>query len=299
MQSRLLQSFLVVADKGSITEAASALNVSQPALTKSIKRLEQDLGVTLFDRTTTGVALTRCGSILQHHAKIMQNEYRHALARIHELQGRRIEAIRIGAGPIWLVAILPPIVARFQRENPGVGISLVGGVIDTLVPDLLNGNLDIVCASLDFPNRPEIAKHPLINVRHVLIADPSHPLSKRRLVRPSEIHGYPWMVLKSDFVGNERISSFFAAHGLSPPHIAFETTSIHSLLQGLRNGNYVAHIPDRMLPLVNSLGLEEIRLNETIWETAAGYAQRIGAKQSSSVSKFTAMLGDQVLESRF
>lgn len=298
MQSRLLQSFLVVADKGSITEAASTLNVSQPALTKSIKRLEQDLGVILFDRTSTGVALTRYGGILQHHAKIMENEYRHALARIDELQGGRTGAIRIGAGPIWLVAILPPIVARFQRENPDIDISLVGGVIDTLVPDLLNGNLDIICASLDFPNRPEIDKHPLINVRHILIADPSHPLSQQQRVRPSAIHGYPWMVLKSDFVGNERIASFFSAHGLSPPHIAFETTSIHSLLQGLRNGNYVAHIPDRMLPLANSLGLEEIRLDETIWETSAGYAQRIGAKQSSSVRKFTAMLGELVLEAR-
>ena len=129
MQSRLLKSFLAVADKSSITEAAAALNVSQPALTKSIKQLEADLGVTLFERTSTGVSLTRFGSVLQHHAKIMENEYRHALSRIDDLKGGRKGTIRIGAGPIWLVAILPPIIARFQRENPDVDISLLGGVI--------------------------------------------------------------------------------------------------------------------------------------------------------------------------
>ena len=167
------------------------------------------------------------------------------------------------------------------------------GVIDTLVPDLLNGDLDIICVSLDFPNRPEIAKQPLINVRHVLIADPSHPLAKRRDLSPAAIHGYPWMMLRSDYVGNERIASFFATHGLSPPNIAFETTSIHSLLQGLRNGHYIAHVPDRMLPLANSMGLEELRLNQTIWETPAGVAWRTGARPSASIQKFMTILSEQ------
>ncbi len=294
MQSRLLQSFLTVAECGSITEAAEKLHVSQPALTKSIQKLELDLGVSLFERAPTGVALTRYGAILQHHAKIMQNEYRHALASIEELRTGRTGAVRIGAGPVWLVSILPPIIAAFQRKNPGIKVSLVGGVIDTLVPDLLRGDLDIICVSLDFPNRAEIAKHPMINVRHALIADPTHPLAQRRDINPSAIHGYPWMVLKSDHVGNERIGSFFSVHGLSPPNIALETTSIHSLLQGLRDGNSVAHIPEQMLPLAESVGLERLHLNETIWETTAGYALRKSARLTLAVRKFIDVLSAQL-----
>lgn len=294
MQSRFLESFLAVAEKGSITEAASFLNVSQPALTKTIKRLEFDLGVTLFERTSTGVILTCYGSILQHHAKLMENEYRHALSRIRDLRGGQSGTVRIGAGPIWQVAILPPIIARYQEENPNVDVSLVGGVIDTLLPNLLNGDLDLICVSLDFPNRPEIRKFPLFDVRHVLISDPSHPLSQMPVVRPADIHGFPWMVLKSDFVGNERIASLFATHGQAPPRIAFETTSIHSLFQGLRTGNYIAHIPEPMLPLANSMGLERIRLNETIWETPAGYAHRTAAKPARAVAKFIDLLSEQI-----
>jgi len=284
----------MVAETGSITEAARALNISQPALTKSIQQLESELGVTLFERISKGVVLTRYGGVFHHHAKMMENEYRHAVSRIQELRDGLSGAIRIGAGPMWLVAILPPIVARFQRENPGVYISLVGGVIDTLLPNLLSGELDLICVSLDFPNTPEIEKKPMFDVQHVLIADPSHPLAKEPEVTPEAIHAFSWMVLKSDYVGNERIASFFASYGLPPPQVVFETTSIHSLLQGLRNGNYIAHIPTQLLPLANTIGLEQIRLNKTIWETSAGYAYRHSAKTSVAVSNFMEMLQHEV-----
>lgn len=290
MQSRLLGSFLVVAEKNSITEAAEVLHVSQPALTKSMKRLEEELGVKLFDRISVGVRLTKFGEILQHHAKVMDNEYRHAVSRIEELRDGRSAALRIGAGPVWLVSLLPPVIGRFQAEHPNVNISLIGGVIDTLLPALINGELDLICVSLDFPNRSEIVKQKLFDIRHVLIADPGHPLANEPEVDAAAIHTYPWMVLKSDYVGTERISSFFATNGLKPPKIAFETTSIHSLLQGLKGGDYIAHIPEQMLPLAQATGLQEVKMSQTIWETTAGYAYRASARLSQPMKDFVGLL---------
>lgn len=290
MQSRLLQSFLVVAEKKSITEASEVLHVSQPALTKSIQRLEQDLGVKLFERLSVGVQLTKFGEILQQHSKVMDNEYRHAVSRIEELRDGRSGVLRIGAGPVWLVSILPPIISQFQIKNPDVKISLIGGVIDTLLPALISGELDLICVSLDFPNRSEVIKEPLFDVRHVLIASPEHPLVKAPLADAEAIHKYPWMVLKSDYVGTERISSFFAANGLTPPQIALETTSIHSLLQGLKGGEYIAHIPERMLPLAQDTGLREVKMKQIIWETTAGYASRASARRTRPMNQFTDLL---------
>lgn len=290
MQSRLLRSFLVVAEKKSITEASDVLHVSQPALTKSIQRLEQDLGVKLFERLSVGVQLTKYGEILQQHAKVMDNEYRHAVSRIEELRDGRSGVLRIGAGPVWLVSILPPIISQFQIKNPDIKISLIGGVIDTLLPILINGELDLICVSLDFPNRSEVVKEPLFDVRHVLIASPEHPLAKVDLADADTIHKYPWMVLKSDYVGTERISSFFAANGLTPPQIALETTSIHSLLQGLKGGEYIAHIPEQMLPLAQSTGLQQISMRQTIWETTAGYATRATARHTQPMNRFVNLL---------
>ena len=294
MHSRLLRSFLVVAEKQNLTEAADALHVSQPALTKSIQRLEENLGVKLFDRISVGVRLTPYGKILQQHVKVMDNEYRHAVSLIEELKGGGAGTLRIGAGPVWLVSILPPIIAKFQQGAQGIKLSLIGGVIDTLVPALINGELDLICVSLDFPNRSEIVKKTLFNIRHVLVADPSHPL----LIGPDTdvdaalIQGYPWMVLKSDYVGTERISSFFAANGIEPPHIALETTSIHSLMQGLKGGHYIAHIPAQMLPLARSTGLKEIVLRQPFWETTAGFAYRASSTLSGPLQQFTQVLVD-------
>lgn len=290
MQSRLLRSFLVVAEKKSITEASDVLHVSQPALTKSIQRLEQDLGVKLFERLSVGVQLTKFGEILQQHSKVMDNEYRHAVSRIEELRDGRSGVLRIGAGPVWLVSILPPIISKFQIKNPDVKISLIGGVIDTLLPALINGELDLICVSLDFPNRSEIIKEPLFDVRHVLIASPEHPLAKVPIADAETIHKYPWMVLKSDYVGTERISSFFAANGLTPPQIALETTSIHSLLEGLKGGEYIAHIPEQMLPLAQNTGLREVKMKQIIWETTAGFASRASARRTQPMNQFINLL---------
>ncbi len=290
MHSRLLRNFVVVAEKSSITKAAEVLHISQPALTKSIMRLEEELDVQLFDRVSAGMRLTKFGEILFHHAKVMENEYRHAVARIEELRDGRTGALRIGAGPVWLVSILPPIVAELHRQQPGVSISLIGGVIDTLVPELINGELDLICVSLDFPNRSEIVKQKLFDIHHVLIADPSHPLASETEVDAPLIHQYPWMVLKSDYVGTERISSFFATNGLEPPKIAFETTSIHSLLQGVKSGSYIAHIPAQMLPLAHMTGLQEIKLKQTIWETTAGYAYRTSTQLTEPMKAFIRLL---------
>lgn len=280
MQSRILLSFLTVAEHGNITRAADVLRVSQPALTKSMQKLEDYYGVKLLERVPTGVELTRFGEILLSHLKVMDNEHRHAVARINELRDGRTGGLRIGAGPVWLVSILPPLIAQFQAQYPDVSISLVGGVIDTLIPDLINGDLDLACVSLDFPNQSEVLKQPLFNIHHVLVANPAHPLADGQPVTASRIHDYPWVVLKSDYVGTERISSFFAANGLKPPRISFETTSIHSLLQGLKSGSHIAHIPVQMLPLAETFGLQKIELTQTIWETTAGYAWRASAKVS-------------------
>src|SRR5271170_3876238 len=102
MESRLLTHFLAVAERRSITGAAEALHISQPALTHSVHRLEKLIGARLFERMPTGVALTRPGEILVRRVKLMDLEYRHALAEIQMLEKGLSGTLRIGAGPVWV-----------------------------------------------------------------------------------------------------------------------------------------------------------------------------------------------------
>lgn len=286
MQSRLLQNFLTVAECASITEAATVLNVSQPALTKSIRKLEVDLGVNLFDRWPTGISLTSYGEVLLRHVKLMENEYRHALAGIDELKSGSAGALRIGAGPVWLVAILPDVITQFQKQYPDVKVSLTGGVSGSLLPDLLKGNLDIVFSAFAPQNRSEIENHALISIRNVLLSDPLHPLASGTKIEGADLQGYPWMMLQGDPIARERVNAFYASQGMSPPSVALETTSIFSLLQSLKGSNGVANVPEQMLPLAMSLGLAKLDMRDTFWETSAGYSVRRSVRSSSALGKF-------------
>ena len=290
MHSRLLRHFLAVADHKGMSAAAAELNISQPALTKSIRQLEEILGVELFERLPTGVVPTRFGEILARRTRLMDLEYRHAVAEIQAIKGGAGGTINIGAGPVWSVRVLPPIIAAFQRQQPKVKVTLRTGVIDTLVPALLQGELDLVCAALDFPSHPEIVKEHLVEFRHVLIARAEHPLAGRDDVSAVELLDYPWIALVNDYVGGSRVNSFFAANELPPPRIAVETTSTSSIINLLQEDDYIVNMPMLMLPYVETLGLRRIEVRGTFWDTPAGIAYRATKSPIPVVNAFCALL---------
>jgi DNA-binding transcriptional LysR family regulator len=288
--SRQLSHFLAVIEHKSITAAADALHISQPALTKSIHQLEESLGVALFERYPTGVVPTHFGEILARRARLMQLEYRHALAEIEAIKGGAGGTINVGAGPVWMVRILPPIVAEFHGQHPKLKVRLRGGVIDTMVPALLSGELDVICASLDFPSHPEIVKESLIEVRHVLVARAQHPLADRKDVAATELLDFPWLALANDYVGNSRVNSFFAANELEPPRIAIETTSTSSILNLLQIADFIVNIPTLMLPYAEAFGLKRLMVRGTLWDSPAGIAYRSTKSQAPALNAFCALI---------
>jgi DNA-binding transcriptional LysR family regulator len=290
MYSRLLRHFLAVVDHRGISAAAEELHISQPALTKSVRQLEQALGVKLFERLPTGVVPTRFGEILARRVRLIDLEYRHALAEIEAIKGGTGGTINLGAGPVWMARLLPPIVAEFERQQPNVKIRMRGGVIDTLVPALLAGELDVICSSLDFPTHPEIIKEHLTEIRHVLVARPEHPLASRKEIAAADLLDYPWVALINDYVGNSRVSSFFAANELAPPRIAVETTSSSSILALIQAGDFIVNIPTLMLPYAEAFGLKPLAVRGTLWESPAGIAYRATKAPIPAINAFCALI---------
>lgn len=289
MQSRLLRHFLAVAEKRNITSAAEALNISQPAITRSVRQLELIVGVTLFERLPTGVALTPQGEILARRAKLMDLEYRHALAEISAHDQGLTGMLRIGAGPVWATALLPKVIATFFRQYPRVKTRMTTGVIDTLVPDLLSGEIDIICSTLDFSAQPEIVKEPLLAIRHIVVARASHPLANAGTVTAEQMTNYPWVVLADDRVGTSRIGSYFAANGIAPPTIAVETVTT-GIMKILVEGDFLAHFPERMLEDAQKFGLVRVPHDGTFWESQAGIAFRRTTRPIRPVESFKAIL---------
>lgn len=274
MQSRLLSYFLVVYDHQNISTAAEMLRISQPAISKSIQNLEANLGIQLFERKPGGLVRTHYADILARHVRMMDIEYRHALAEIESASEGGEGLIRIGAGPIWYSCILPDVISEFLDQWPGTRIKLQSGVISTLLPGLQSGHFDLICSSFDFPNHAGIIKEPVLDINHIVIARHDHPLTMKESVTPQEMIEYPWIVLAEDHVGTGRILSYFAAHQCSPPRFAIETSSPTNMYEMLQRGDFLAQIPERLFEIAVRHRVRQLPIVGTFWETLAGVCYR-------------------------
>lgn len=294
IQSRKVIHFLAVAEHLNFTAAATQLNISQPALSRSIKHLEEQLCVTLLDRMPTGVALTRYGEILARRARLMQLDAEHTLSEIEALKTGSGGKLRIGAGPLWANVYLPWAIAELQRQHTGYQIEITSGVIDTLVPSILAGQIDTFCSSLDFPNHPELEKVQLVDVSHVVVADKGHPLARKAEIQATQLLDYPWITMKGDYVGRNRLGSYFVGQGLEPPRSSIVVgPGIHSL-DLLRYADYVTTIPTAMLPTANAVGVEKLNISGSFWDASAGIVFRKSNIPLPIISSLISILRTQI-----
>ena len=296
IQSRKISHFLAVAEHLNFTAAATQLNISQPALSRSIKQLEEGLGVPLLERLPTGVTLTRYGEILARRARLMQLDAEHTLSEISALKTGSGGKVRIGAGPVWAMVYLPAAIAALQRQHPGYQVEITSGVIDTLVPAILAGQIDTFCSSLDFPNHPELEKVHLVDVSHVVVARKRHPLLKKESVTAEDLVDFPWITMKADYVGRNRLGSFFVSQNLEPPRASIVVgPGIHSL-DILHHADYLTTIPTAMLPLANSVGVEKISIDASFWDSSAGLVYRKSNVPLPIITSLVAILRTQTAQ---
>lgn len=285
MDGRLLKYFLSVYDNQGISAAAEVQNISQPALTKSIQKLEAEIGVQLFERRPSGVVATKYADILARRARLIDVEYRSAIAEISAVSGGAKGLIRIGAGPVWYSNLLPDIIHDYMQAWPDMRIDVQSGVINTLIPGLEAGKFDLVCSSLDFPTQPGITRERIINLKHDIIASEDHPLAGEKLAEPAELARYPWIVLANDHVGSARIWSYFSAFGCKPQHIAIETSSPTLMFEMICKGPYLAHIPKPMNERASQFGIAPLVVRGPFWETPAGISYRQSKSQPPSLQR--------------
>lgn len=294
LQPKQLRHFLEVVETGSISSACEVLNITQPALSKSIKQLELRLGVDLFDRLPTGVVLTRYGKIFARRASLMEMEYRHALTEIDAAKNGAAGTIRIGAGPGWIDTLLPPAITEFQNDHPRIKFTLESGVIDTLIPRVLSGDLDVICCSLDFPSHPELIKEHMVDMKHAIFASLDHPLSKQEIIVPEDLGKYPWITPMEDHVGRSRLESFFAACQLPSPDIrAGVDSSFSTILKFVTLGNYLVSAPRVFEQSAKASGLKLILEDPRLWKTPAGLTYRFTDKPHPVRNAFITLLRDE------
>ncbi len=221
MDLHVLEYFLMVAEEGNITRAAELLHVSQPTVSRQLMDLEAQLHKTLFVRTRKNVRLTPDGLLFRETAREMLALYRKAL-RWDESAQALVGEIYLGMGETGSVSFLAQQIARFRRENPGVGFHLISENADRIAEDIEKGVLDagFVMRRVD-PAAFEILDLGLEETWGVLLPG-DHPLAGEPQLRPQQLRGERLIlpentVFKSElvrFLGREEEQRADAAYNL-------------------------------------------------------------------------------------
>lgn len=177
VDTRLLRCFVAVAEEGTVTRAAARLYVSQPALTKQVKQLEAQLGVALFVRSRTGMALTEAGRALAARAPGLLVEWDGALRATRDAAGRAARVLRVGFIASAANEATEGIVAEFARLRPGWRVDLRQAAWSRPDAGLAEGEVDVALLRLPFPGQERFRVEELFAEPRWVVLAAGHPLA--------------------------------------------------------------------------------------------------------------------------
>jgi DNA-binding transcriptional LysR family regulator len=276
MDYRKLQLFMSAARHGNLTEAAVALEISQPALSKSIKALEKSLGVRLLERGRFGVTPTPYGLALMQHGQVMEAEMRHALSEIEALKGSKRGHILMGCGPTEANRLLPLALQKLSHDHPDVTVTVMYGLNEALMPWVKQGEIDFALSSV--PSRsidPELMHEQLCTDSAVVVARNGHPLSSLRTITYEQLMQYPWILPRQRELERLAFEDFFLDRGQTPPPAQVETTSTVLMKSLVMQSDALTFIPRELIYWEAQAGqLRALNVPTTQWTRLIGLTRR-------------------------
>jgi len=238
----VLDRFLAVVQAGSINKAAELLHLSQPALTKSIHLLEEQLGVELFVRQSRGMTLTSYGKALLLRARLIDAEMRKIDEDIESLKELTSGSVNVGAPPGagFHTGILPAVTLRMVGGARKISVNYSMGTREQLLPMLREGGLDLVISVLaEDESTSDLIQEPLFDDRNCVIVRRGHPLLAKQPVDVSEVLAYPWIVMSDGIVMERSLREKARARGLLPSRSIVHSDSAQLLKTMVLQGDVV------------------------------------------------------------
>ncbi|WP_217143905.1 LysR family transcriptional regulator [Streptomyces sp. AC627_RSS907] len=193
VDTRLLRYFVAVAEEGSLTRAAERLFVSQPALTKQIRQLEAGLGVDLFTRSRTGMALTEPGRALMERVPALLAGWEAARREARTAASRAARVLRVGFLASAANEATQPIVAEFARRRPGWRAEMRQAAWSNPSAGLADADVDVALVRLPFPGQEALRVLPLFSEARCVALAATHPLAARGTIAFRELWDEPFV----------------------------------------------------------------------------------------------------------
>jgi DNA-binding transcriptional LysR family regulator len=276
MDYRKVQLFLAAARYGNLTEAAASMEISQPALSKSIKALEKTLGVQLLERGRFGVSLTPFGQALMAHGRVIEAEMRNAVGEIQSMRGAQRGHVMVGCGPTEATRLLPLALSLLSDQNPEVHVTVLYGLNEALMPWVKQGEVDFALSSV--PARAadaELIHDALLTEHATVVARADHPLSKYKVVTPQMLVKYPWILPRRLELERLAFDDYFVSHDLEPPVAQVETTSTVLMKSMVMQSDALTFIPKELIYWEVRAGqLKALDATGHQWERRVGITRR-------------------------
>lgn len=223
---RHLQTFLEVARQSSVSKAAEVLALTQPAVTRTIRELEEALGVRLFEKEGRGIRISRFGEVFLRHAGSSVAALRQGVDSIQLALRSEGPPVRIGALPTVSARVMPDAVAAFLAENTGSPIKIVTGENSVLLEQLRLGELDLVVGRLAPPEMMIGSSFEPLYSEHVIFAvRAGHPLLSRPRFSLDELRNYTILMPTRAAVIRPFVDRFLISNGVAELPVQIETVS--------------------------------------------------------------------------
>ena len=278
METRHARLVREIAETGRFSLASERLGIGQPALSKIIRRIEDEFGVKLFERGPKGATLTPFGHTFLEYAQLVERETEDLMATTLAMRKGESGHYRIAAGQTWMHDLIPAILARVVTERPGLRVNVRSGNVPDMLELLAEGRIDLAFVSLTVRMGDEFCVEELNRDHLSIIARRGHPLvlgdGPPSL---SEMLRYGWIVSEANKLdlGYRWLASAAERQNLPPPKVVVETNQRNLLIDLVKNTDLLAFQTSKLLAVASG-ELVVISERRIMRERGAGIVWRRG-----------------------
>ena len=241
MDVRQLEMFRAVAEEGGFTRAAHRLRVSQSAVSRQVKLLEDELGSRLLHRTGKGVTLTGQGELLLKAANRIHRDIQDVAWQISETQKLQRGMLSLGGGMTVCMYVLPRLLKKFRSVYKDVELRVTSGTSEAILRLVRNHQVDLGLLTLPVV-ASDLEVQPVLKEEMVVVTAPRHPLTRERTVDAKSLGRHPLILFERGSNTRKVLDQFFLEHEV-PTEIAMETENVEIIKAMVASGLGVSLIP--------------------------------------------------------
>lgn len=288
--THLLRLSAVIA-RGSMRQAALALNISQPALSQSIRELEELVGTALFERTPRGLRVTPAGRQLGIHADIVASEIEKTSLTAAALRTGWQSHLSIGASASICASAIPTLAGTLLDEGLVSGLDVHEGVAASLIDRLARGALDVVVTYLwNIGCAVENVTFEQVGVSQIAVVCRREAAEAVRGQGTGALAAWRWVIMSKSIEMKQRFEDFFAASSIPRPPTVVETDSISFALRLLKEQDCFAFIPIGHAGILDRERFVALEIDGITWPRAVGVFSRRSAHPPPALRRVIELL---------